>query len=154
MISSRTFFWLVDGELSGSQHHWPSGSTWSGVFLLVDNMLSLIINFSHLEEFSVSAKQLKGIVCILDGELRPCLKAALLFILTICSSLLSYHLPSLINNCLNLPPWNSGKVMEVEWRLFSIIKEMRVRERLCARGPAWWRICLFLGGRPHLVTGW
>ena len=69
------------------------------------------------------------------GNLRPCLKAALLFILTICFSLLSHHLPSLINSCLNLPPWNSGNVMEVEWRLFSIVKEMMAPERLCAQEP-------------------
>ena len=98
-------------------------------------MLWLIINFSHLEEFSVSAKQLKGIVCILDGELRPCPKAALMFILTILFLPALYHLPSLNNNCLNLPPWNSRKVMEVEWRLFPIIKEMRATERICAQEP-------------------
>ena len=31
VISSWTFFWLVGGEVSGSQHHQPSDSNWSEV---------------------------------------------------------------------------------------------------------------------------
>ena len=41
MIRLWTFFWLVDGEISGSQHHQPLGSNQSGVFVLVDS-ISLI----------------------------------------------------------------------------------------------------------------
>jgi len=29
MIHSWTFFWLVGGEVTGSQYHQPSGSNWS-----------------------------------------------------------------------------------------------------------------------------
>ena len=35
MISSWTFFWLADGDVIGSQHHQPSGSNWSVVYVLV-----------------------------------------------------------------------------------------------------------------------
>ena len=35
VIRSWTFFWLVDGEVTGSQHHQPFGSSWSGVYVLV-----------------------------------------------------------------------------------------------------------------------
>ena len=38
---------------------------WSGVCLPVDGISSLIINFSHLEGVSVSAKQLKDIVVLI-----------------------------------------------------------------------------------------
>ena len=47
--------------------------------MLVGSIPSLIINFSHLEGVSVSAKQLKDI----DGEPGPCPKTALLFLLTV-----------------------------------------------------------------------
>ena len=68
-----------------------------------------ILNFSHLEGVSTSAKQLKDIVvCIVNGETGPCPKAAL-----DCFSLVSRHLPSLINNCLNLPIGTQGR----SWRL-------------------------------------
>ena len=50
MISSWTFFWLVGGEVSGSQHRQPSGSNRSGVNVLIT------VNFSHLVGVSVSAK--------------------------------------------------------------------------------------------------
>ena len=35
VVSSWTFFWLVGGDSSGSQHHQPSGSNQSEVYLLV-----------------------------------------------------------------------------------------------------------------------
>ena len=34
-VSSLTFFSLVDCEVSERQHHQPSGSYWSGVYMLV-----------------------------------------------------------------------------------------------------------------------
>ena len=34
VISSWTFFWLVGGEVTGIQHHWPSGFIWSGSMCL------------------------------------------------------------------------------------------------------------------------
>ena len=40
-----------------------------------------VVNFSHLVGVSVSAKQLKDIVCVsLEGEPGPCPKATLLFV--------------------------------------------------------------------------
>lgn len=38
MISSRAFFWMVGGEVTGSQHHQPSGSNQSGVYMLVGSI--------------------------------------------------------------------------------------------------------------------
>ena len=38
VISSWTFFWLVGGEVIGSQLHQPSGSSWSGVYVLVGSI--------------------------------------------------------------------------------------------------------------------
>ena len=40
-ISLWTFFWLMSGEISGSQHHQPSGSNGSGVSLFMGNILLL-----------------------------------------------------------------------------------------------------------------
>ena len=38
VISSWTFFALVACEVIGSQHHQPSGSSWSGVYMLAGNI--------------------------------------------------------------------------------------------------------------------
>ena len=38
VVSSQTFFWLVGGEATGNQHHQPSGSNWSGVYVLVGSI--------------------------------------------------------------------------------------------------------------------
>ena len=40
MISWRTFFWLVGGEIIGSQHHQPPASKRSGVYMLVGSLQS------------------------------------------------------------------------------------------------------------------
>ena len=63
---------------NGSQHHQPSGSFRSGVFMLVASTPSLLVSFSFLERVSVSAKQLNNVVS-LEGESGPCPKTALLF---------------------------------------------------------------------------
>ena len=49
---------LVSSEVMGSQHHQPSGSSLSGVSVLLGSIQS--VNFFHLVGVSVSAKQLKG----------------------------------------------------------------------------------------------
>ena len=92
--------------------------------MLVGSIPSLTVNFSHMVGVSVSAKQLKDTLCVsLEGEPGPCPKAALLFLL-IAPPLSLHPLPSLINSYLFEPaPWNSGKVMEVERSLFTIIKK-------------------------------
>ena len=38
VISSRTFFCVIGGEVMVSQHHQPSGSSWSGVYVLVGSI--------------------------------------------------------------------------------------------------------------------
>ena len=65
-MSSWTFFRLAGGEVIRSQHHQPSGSNCSGIYVLwVDK-----VNFIHL--MGVSVKQLKGIVlCIPQGREAP-----------------------------------------------------------------------------------
>ena len=83
VISSWTFFWWVGGEVSRSQHHQPTVSRQLGVYVLVGSLPLLILKFSHLEGVSVSAKQLRDIVLCTDGKPGPCLKAALLFLLTV-----------------------------------------------------------------------
>lgn len=50
VISSWTFFWQGDSEVIGNQHHQPSGSSRSGVCMLV----------GHPEGVLVSAKQPRG----------------------------------------------------------------------------------------------
>ena len=58
---------MVSGKVSRSLFHQPSGSKEPGVFVLVGNMPPLNVNFSHLGETSVSAKQLI-VVCIDEDE--------------------------------------------------------------------------------------
>ena len=134
MISLWPFFWLVGGEVSGSLCHQPSGSKQSSVCVLVGSIPSLTVNFSHMVGVSVSAKQLKDTLCVsLEGEPGPCPKAALLFLL-IAPPLSLHPLPSLINSYLFEPaPWNSGKVMEVERSLFTIIKKWGHRKGFCSQ---------------------
>lgn len=105
-----TFFSVVDGEVTGSQHHQPSGSFRSRVFMLVGSTPSLIVSFSFLVRVSVPSKQLDNIVSLEgeSGDLAPRLR--LLF--PEYSSLLSLP-PSLVKHCLNLPfgtprGWNEG----------------------------------------------
>ena len=114
VISLWTLFCLVGGEISRSQHHQSSGSNWSRVvFMLISSIPSLIVNFSHLEAFSISVKHSKILLCVsIDKELGPCPKAAL-FLLIICFSLVSHLFLSLINNCLNLPTGTQGR----SWKL-------------------------------------
>ena len=84
-------------------------SNWSEVYLLVGSLPSLIFNFSHLEGVSVSAISSKFLLCVsIDEEAQPCPKAALDYF-----SLVLHPLPSLINNCLNLPTGPQGR----SWKL-------------------------------------
>ena len=129
-----SIFWLVGGGLSGSQHHQPSGSDWSGVFTLSDSTPSLIfINFPHLGDFSI-CKTARGycFVCTLmeSQDLAPGLHHSFSWLFA--SPCLS-SFPSLINNCLNLHI--GTQVIEAEWRLFPVIKKMGDTERLCAQEP-------------------
>ena len=95
MVSSWTFFWLVGGEVYGSEHHYHSGSNWSGVWLLVGSILSLAVNFSYLMGLSVSTKQLKdSIVGMPWWEPGPCPKTDSCFSWRLILPL-SYIFPSL-----------------------------------------------------------
>ena len=112
-------------------------SSWSGVFLLVGSIPSLIINFSHLQGVSVSAEHLKGTaVCIPWWGTRT-LPHGCLFL----PGLAYPPFPS--EQILESAHWNSSKLMEAEWRLFPVIKEMGDTERLLPRsltGPAWYQL--------------
>ena len=97
VVSLRTLFWLVGGEVIGSRHHQPSGSIWSGVCVLVGSMQLTSPTF-HLVGLAVAAKQLKGhgseydLYSPWDRTKRPwfCLVAKiLLFCLAWLSSFLS-----------------------------------------------------------------
>ena len=73
--------------------------------MLVGSKLSLIINFSHLEEVSVFSNSSKILCVSVDGEIGPCSKAAL-------DCLTSPLFPN--EQQLESAPWNSGQVMEAE----------------------------------------
>ena len=71
-------------------------------------------------------------MCVsVDGEPVPCPKAALFFLLTVCFSLVSHPLPSLMNNCLNLPIGTQGR----SWRLNEGNQRNGDTGRLCAQEP-------------------
>lgn len=55
VISSWTFFCMIGGEVMVSQHHQPSGSSWSGVYVLMGKVYSALPPHGG----SVSVKQLK-----------------------------------------------------------------------------------------------
>ena len=83
MISLWTFFWWDSGKVSGAWHHQLSGSNWSGVDLLVSSVLL------PPGGGSVSANSSKVLLCVsLDGEPRPCPRAAL-FLSIFCFSCLA-----------------------------------------------------------------
>ena len=84
-------------------------SNWSGVYLFVGSMPSLIINFSHLREFQFLQNSSEILFCVfIDGESGPCPKAALDSL-----SLVLHPLPSLINSCLPQPTGTQGS----SWKL-------------------------------------
>ena len=85
MASLWTFFWLVGGEVSGSQHHQPSGSNQSGVYMLMDSILLTSPTWWGFQYLQNSSKILLGIS--LEGEPGRFPKNALLFL--DCSSLVS-----------------------------------------------------------------
>ena len=110
VISSWTFFWLIGGEVNGSQQPQPFGSNRSGIYVLVGSTQLTSPTWWGFQDLQNSSKIL---LCIsVDGEPGPCPKAALLFLLTV--PLLSLHpISSLINNCLNLPLGAQGRL----WRM-------------------------------------
>ena len=64
---------------------------------------------------------------------------------------LSLHpLPSLISNCLNLPPWNSGKTMEAAWGPFPENKKWGTQKGFLHRSPP--GHCSATQGKKPLIT--
>ena len=78
MVSLWTFFWLFGGEVSGSQHHQPSGSNQSGVYVLMDSISLTFPTWWGFQYLQNSSKILLGIS--LEGEPGMFPKAALLFL--------------------------------------------------------------------------
>ena len=64
-------------------------SNWSGVYVVVGSIPSLIVNFSYLVGVSVSAQQLDRFCLSIDEGTGPCPKVAL-----DCFSLALHHLLS------------------------------------------------------------
>ena len=131
MISSWIFLWLVGGEVSRGQHHQPSGSNWSGVYVLVG---SIQLTSPTWWEFQYLQNSSKILFCIsLEGEPGPCPKAVLLFLDY--SSLVSASSPFPNLELFELAHWNSGKVMEAVWSLFPVIKKQGTQKDFCAQEP-------------------
>ena len=111
VISSWRFFWMVGGEVTGSQHHSPSGSSWSGVYTLMGNIQltsSTCWGFQYLQNSSEDMAQ--NIIHSPWGDSKCpwfCLMAKLLyyFLLLDCCPLFLHFLTSPIKFIL----WNSGK---------------------------------------------
>ena len=136
MISLWTFFWLVGGEVSRSQHHQPSGSIWSGGYVDVGNIASLTVNFSRLVGISLCAKQLRDIVVCIRWWGTKTLPQGCTTV-----SLDSLFLPGLTSppfpneQLLESARWNSGKVMEAEWSLLPITKKWETQRGFVPRSP-------------------
>ena len=100
VISSWTLCSVVGSEVSGSQHHQPSGSEGSGVYMLLGSMLLTPPTRQGFQYLHDSSKTLS---CVpLEGELRRCFEAAPLLLLFPCALGKGTACPSLNNNCLNL----------------------------------------------------
>ena len=100
MVSSRTFCWLVGVEVSWSQHHWPSGSNWSGVFVLVGSIQLTSPTWQGFQYLQDSSEDISENIISSPGGgtkgLWLCLMAKLLFCLLNCFPLLLHLLISLI----------------------------------------------------------
>ena len=69
---------MVGGEVIGSQNHQPSGSNWSGVYVLVGSRQLTSPAYWGFQPLQNSSKTLLRIS--LKREPGPCLKAALLLL--------------------------------------------------------------------------
>lgn len=125
MISSWTTFWLVGGEVSGSQHHQYSGSSWPGVYMLVGNIQLTSPTWRRFQCLQKSSKILS--FASLEGEPGRCPETALVFL--DCTSLVSASSPSVLGNCLNLPIETQGR----SWRLN---KPISCHQEMGSRCPA------------------
>ena len=100
VISSWIFFWMVGGEVTGNQHHRPSGSSWSGVYVLVGNIqLSSFTcwGFQYLQNSSDDMAQ--NIIHSPWGDSKCrwfCLMAKLLYYLSCLTVVLCFCIFSLL----------------------------------------------------------
>ena len=102
------------------------------VYVLVGNMPFISPIHWEFQYLQDSPKVFLGVS--LEREPGPFPKAALLCLLTVPP--LSVHpLTYLIDICLNLSHWNSGKIMEAEWSLFPVIKKWGAEKGFCAWEP-------------------
>ena len=101
---------LPTGRWRGNQHHQPSGSYLSGVYLLVGRtqVASPPAGGFH------SAKHLKILLRILWGERGPGHSDSHLFLPCLCLPPLPWFEPA---------PWSSGKALEAAGSLFPGIKK-------------------------------
>ena len=69
---------MAGGEVIGKQHHQPSGSNWSGVYVLVGSRQLTSPTYWGFQPLQNSSKIL---LCMsLKGDPGPCLKAASLLL--------------------------------------------------------------------------
>ena len=103
---------LLDILLIGK---WESASStfWFQLVLDLHTCVQHTVNFSHLVGVLESAKQLKDIVMCIPWWGTRTLPQGCTIVSLDCSSLISHPLPSLINNCLNLPIGTQG----MSWKL-------------------------------------
>lgn len=105
-------------------------SSWSGVYLFVGSIASVIINFSHLREFQFLQNNSKILLCVfIDGESGPCPKSAL-----DAFSLFLHPLPSLINSCLPQPTGTQGSSWKLSEGCF-LQSERGTQKGLVPRSP-------------------
>ena len=119
--------WFVV-RLSRSQHHRPSGSNRSGVYVLVGSTQLTSPTWWGLQCLQNSSKVL---LCVsLEGEPGPCPKAALLFLLT-APPLSPGPLPSRISICLNL----QGRSWRLNEAYFLLSRNGGHRKAFVPRSP-------------------
>ena len=128
VISSWTFFWLVGGEVTGSQHHQPSNCNWPGVSVLVG---SIQLPFPTWWGFSIS-KTAQRYCCVyhLRGNQDPAPRLHCCFLAATPLSL------SVISNYLNLLFGTQEKGMEGELSLcFLQTRKGGTQKWFCAQEP-------------------
>ena len=119
LFQARILEWIAIPFSRGSS--WPRDQTHISCISCTGRSLS----FHHQGNPSVAAKQLKDRECVsLQGEKRT-LPQGFTIVSLDCLFLPGLASPPFPNyQLLTSTHWNSEKVMEAEWRLFMVIKEM------------------------------
>ena len=105
---SRIFFWWGGGEVR-SLHHQPSGPTGLGSTSLWAAYHCKLLTSPTWKSFNICKIAQRYCVYHLMGKQDPAPR----LLLAVCFSLVSPPIPSLINNCLNLPIGTQGR----SWKL-------------------------------------